>query len=422
MALFVFSNCRILGMERPNIPPKVKSKPSNRKKDLAPNWQSSITDTLSESAQTSSVTLDSKKLRTISDSLPDESKIVSLSDLSTNFSQHLPLRVQIVTGFCAANDKDPTLDIDDIYNIHLLKHTDLVTIRDTSGEHYDIPLYSSLQFGLVYEPRNETKTFTSVSEIMKAKPLPKVVIALDGYYGHSEKSSLCQNELLIIHSMHKYGGGLKKPSLKVYSITSSTKKDLPSDCTSVFSTDPWLTRLYVSDLMEFAPNPLPCNARLYFDESVSLLPEHLFSQIVTIDERHTNSSFLVSLDRERHRRGKRIEVNELIDIPTGIGIDVHILNPFKAKERYHKLYEDTALLLKEFNPAKVKACVDAPSDDVYITQAQLLAQIRQGYENVGLNIETPAIIGEYEPLSQSTIDAAPQYEDLDFVHGQVTKV
>ena len=119
-------------------------------------------------------------------------------------------------------------------------------------------------------------------------------------------------------------------------------------------------------------------------------------------------------------------MKELIDIPTCIGIDVHILNPLKAKDRYQKLYEDTTRLLKEFNPTEVQACVDAPSDDVYVTQAQLLAQCRQGYENVGLNIETPAIIGEYQALLPSTVDTAPQYEDLyedlDFTQKLVDKV
>ena len=413
-------------MEKSKLPPKVKSKPltpNKRVKNPAPNWQSSVDESLSKSIQTSpSSALDSKALHNIAQNLPDESKVVSLSDLSTHFSQFLPLRVQIVTGFCAENDKDPTLDIDDIYNIHLLKHTDVVVIRDITGEHYNIPIYSSLQFGLVYEPRNETKVFTSVGEIVNAKPLPKVIVVMEQRSGHSEKTSLAANELLVIQSIHKHGGGLKKLSLKVYSITANAKKDLPGDCVARFTTDPWLTKLYLSDMVEYMSSPFPCNARLYFDESMTALPEYLYHEIVTIEERSTNSSLLVSLEVENHRRGKRVQVTEVIDIPTCIGIDVNILSPSKAKHRYQKLYEDTAYLLKEFNQKDVQACVDAPSDDVYVTQAQLLAQCRRGYENVGLNIETPAIISEYQPILTSTLDTAPQYEDLDFVQQHINKV
>ena len=409
-------------MEMSNIPPKVKPKPAKTVQTPVPAWQNSVVDHLQQSIQTSAPSLDPVLLCNLSDKLPSEDKILSLKDVSVHYSQFLPLRVQIVTGFCAGNDKDPTLDIDDIYNIHLLKHTELVVIRDISGEYYNIPLYSSLRFGLIYDPRNESKTFASVNEIINAKPLPKVIVAMKAYDGHSEKSSVCESDLLLVQSIHKYRGGLKKPSLKVFCITSNTKKELQSDCVSCFSTDPWQTKLYISDLMEFAYNPLPCNARMYFDESTISLPEHLSHEIVTIEEKHTNSSFLVSLEVEKHRKGNQVKVKDLIDIPACIGIDIHIINPMKAKDRYQKLYKDTVCLLKEYNPSLVQACVDAPSDDVYVTQAQLLLQLRQGYENVGLKIETPAIIEEYQPLSPSTLDAAPQYEDLDFIQQHVNKV
>ena len=175
-------------------------------------------------------------------------------------------------------------------------------------------------------------------------------------------------------------------------------------------------------MMECMNDPLPCKARLYFDESTSSLPEFLSREIVTVEERRTNSSFLISLELEKHRRGKQTEVKDLIDIPTCIGIDVHILSPLKTKKRYQKLYENTAHLLKEFNLTEVRACVDAPSDDVYVTQAQLLAQCRQGYESVGLNIDTPSIIGEYQPLIPASFDPAPQYEELDVIASKMTKV
>ena len=408
-------------MEKTNSPSKVNSKPSSRESNPAPNWQSSVDKSLSGSIQTSAPpALDSDLLCSISDNLPDESEDVSLSELATQYSSFLPLRVKIVTGFCAENDKDPTLDIDDIYNIHLLKHTDLVTIRDISGEHYNIPLYSSLRFGLIYEPTNETKTFSSINEILSAKPLPKVVVALEQYDGRSEKTSLSPNDLLVIQSVNKHG--IRKSSLKAYCVTSSTKKDLQSECAVRFTTDPRLTKMYLSDMMEFVYDLLPCNARLYFDESTVSLPQHLSHEIVTVEEKRTNSSFLISLEVEKHRRGKRIEVKELVDIPTCIGIDVNVLSPHKSESRYKKLYEDTSRLLKEFNPTEVQACVDAPSDDVYVTQAQLLAQIRRGYENVGLNIERPAIIGDYECLLASTMDSAADYEDIDSIKRKEPKV
>ena len=400
---------------------------SSRENSSSPAWQGDIYKRLFNSTQTSSFpALDSDVLSSISDSLPSEDKIVCLNELATQFSSLLPLRVKIVTGFCAENDKDPTLDVDDIYNIHLLKRTDLVTICDVSGEHYKIPLYSSLQFGLIYEQRNEAKVFASVNEIIKATPLPKVVVALGQYDGRSKESSLAPNDLLVIQSVYnKNGAKNERSSLKAYCVTTNTHKDLQSDCVVRFTTDPRLTKMYLSDLMEFASNLrlLPCKARLYFDESTVTLPLHLSREVVTIQKKHTNPSFLISLETEKHRQGKQIEVNELIDIPTNTGICVCVISPRKSMMRYKKLYDDTVrILLQEFNPMEVLACIDAPSDDVYVTQAQLLSQVRSGYETMGHNIVTPTLIEEYQPLLTSTLDSTPQYEDLDFIQRRYKKV
>lgn len=425
----LLSFLQTIGMEKYTTQKSTKSKPLSSGKNVlnpartAPNWQSSVDENSSKSIQAlTPPALDSKLLHKILDKLPGENEIVSLSELSAQFSQFLPLRVKIVTGFCAENDMDPTLDLEDIYNIHFSKRTEVVSICDITGAHYSIPMYSSLQFGVIYDPENETRFFSSVTEIINAKPLPKTVVAMEQYTGHNKKPLFIANELLLVQSISKHGGGLKRPSLNVYSISSSAVKDIPSDCVARFSTAPWLTKMYLSDMMEYMHDPLPCKARLYFDDSTSSLPEHLYREIVTIEEKHTNSSFLISLELERHRKGRQTEVKDLIDIPTCIGVDVHILSPFKAMKRYQKLYENTARLLKEFNPTKVQACVDAPSDDIYVTQAQLLAQCRRGYENVGFNIETSTIIGEYQPLLQAAFDPAPQYEELDIIHSTASKV
>ena len=418
-------------MEKYNIQPSAKSKmlPSSKRVTsparAAPNWQNSIDENSSKSIQAlAPPALDSKLLHKISDKLPGENEIVSLSELSAQFLQLLPLRVKIVTGFCAENDKDPTLDIDDIYNIHFSKRTEVVTICDITGGHYSIPMYSSLQFGIIYDPENETKVFNSINEIINAMPLPKAIVAMEQYAGHGKKILFVANELLLVQSISKHGSGRKRPSLSVYSISSNTKKDIPGDCVARFTTAPWLTKMYLSDMMEYVHDPLPCKAHLYFeiDGSMSSLPEHLSHEIVTVEEKRTDSSFLISLEMEKNKRGKQTEVKDLIDIPTCIGIDVHILSPLKEKKKYQKLYENTARLLKEFNPTQVQACVDAPSDDVYVTQAQLLAQCRRGYETVGFNIETSTIMGEYQPLLQASFDPAPQYEELDIIHTNASKV
>ena len=105
----IILHVQILGMEKFGIQPSAKPKllPSSKKgTSPAPNWQSSIDESSSKSIQALlPPALDSKLLREISDKLPDENELVNLSKISTQFLQFLPLRVKVVTGFCADNDK-----------------------------------------------------------------------------------------------------------------------------------------------------------------------------------------------------------------------------------------------------------------------------------------------------------------------------
>lgn len=39
-----------------------------------------------------------------------------------------------------------------MFNVHLVKHTKVVRLSDSHGTIYSVPLNSSIEFGLVYDP------------------------------------------------------------------------------------------------------------------------------------------------------------------------------------------------------------------------------------------------------------------------------
>ena len=327
---------------------------------------------------------------------------MSLEHLIDNYGDHIPLCFRVVEGFLAENEKDPTIDVDDVYSAHLVKHTDVVTFRDKVGDRYYVPLYSAAKFGIVHTSTKQT--FASVGEIMDAVPVPKVVVARTGFDGGDQKSSVKRNEVLVITEVHKPKFVHGKSWLKVFSVTKSEEKKLLRECEAKFTTDPYYTKLYVTDLIQYVPDLLPCNVRLFQDLDSSF-PHQLTSEEVLLEEKCRSTSVVVSLVRES---GIRKE-NDFIDIPTSIGITVTVVNPESHKEVYEKLYTKTTILQRDFDPAKLQPCVNARTDDTYVTQAQLLAAVRKDYKKVGLEIQS-----QYQELLFSTQDPVSVYEDVSF--------
>ena len=108
-----------------------------------------------------------------------------------------------------------TLSTADIYNIHLLKRQEVVVAKDCLGHQYNIPLNTSIQFGLLpsrellqaheksAQESSHILSFNKVSDIIAMKVLPKVVCATrtskDGDQGSVEVG-----EILVIGKVSKY--------------------------------------------------------------------------------------------------------------------------------------------------------------------------------------------------------------------------
>ena len=339
---------------------------------------------------------------------PDENAILSLSELVEQCSHLMPLRVKAVSGFMAENVGDPTIHVDDVYNVHAVKQTEVATIVDSRRNKYRLPLHSSARFGLI----GTLSRPCSVIDLLNVKPQPLIVAVSDNYLGHSSEFSLCKNEVLILNGVLQKSAGFR--TIEAFSITNSQHKFITDKCDVLFSTDPADTKLYLSEILEHASHLLPCSARLFTSEEQMKLPKHqvLTKKPVTIEKQQTETSLLISFHSNRKRNDP-----VYIDIPTSIDIDVHVLTPSKDEEDYLSLYEDTQTLVYEYDPTKLQACVNANDDDTYMTQAQLLKALRHGYETVGTKIKTAGIERDghiYEELSRSTREGASIYQGVTF--------
>ena len=78
--------------------------------------------------------------------------------------------------------------------------TQVIDVCDSMSQHFFIPHNSPIKLGVIYCPgvKNENYYFEKALDIIQAPDMPKVVTCTRKVKGKDEKSSLSQNEVLII--------------------------------------------------------------------------------------------------------------------------------------------------------------------------------------------------------------------------------
>ena len=205
-----------------------------------------------------------------------------LPDFVEKYSKSFPVHIKVLKGYCGPSSR-LTISTNDTYNIHFLKHTQVVAIKDAHDTPYSIPLNSAIEFGLVYDP-NENRseaisglTFEKISEIIAAHTPPKVFCALKAFRGEDEKSSVYDHEVLVVKQVLK--PRLKgKRALKVYSLLTNSEKLLHEDCIGRFTTQPYMVRMHLLEMIEHVIHPFPHQAIVYFSPDIYQNPETLLAQ------------------------------------------------------------------------------------------------------------------------------------------------
>lgn len=192
---------------------------------------------------------------------------MALRDAIHKYSGCFPLRIKVLQGYCS-DITDVNISTDDVYDIHLVKETKVVSVKSESGMTYRIPLGSPQKVGLIYNPTNDYEkglngyVFRTISDITSLPILPKVICATQEARSTDRKYLVEENEVLIVRQVHRtlFKG---KKGLKVYSLISKSEKTLPDDCDGYFSTKPSLVRMHLPEIIEYIPKPFPVRAVIY---------------------------------------------------------------------------------------------------------------------------------------------------------------
>ena len=331
-----------------------------------------------------------------------ESTVLVLSELAAKYADCVPLRFRVVNGFMAENAKDPTIGVDEVYTLHLVRELKVVVVKHV-GDEFEIPVNSTAKFGLV--PHGGTAfLYGTVGDIISAKNSPKVVSVKSNYVHPEGLVSLQKNEVLVIRDVVKSKFGRSKLGLRVYSITSCKELVLPKDCDAQFSTDPEATKLYLTDMLESGIDFIPCSVQMFPGENSALSGLH--SSVISIERQEVHRSVVISLFRDNPNAKQKKDTN-FIDIPTTIRIRASVIETKKSDEIYEQIFKQSKDLLTCYNPSKIQACVDAHTDDQYMTQAQLLAEIRKEKAKTEMAGAAPQ---QYQELLAKTIQQDGSYQ------------
>ena len=166
---------------------------------------------------------------------------VSLADFARKYSKSLPLTVEAQHGeLGGASERKMTVSAGDAMNIHFVRHTQLFSIKSLRSKPFNVPLNSSVQFGLLYDPNDnleKAKQGFTYKKVSDQPNCPRLCVQKKAWKGKDKDIS--KNEILVLK---KHLVSAKE--LKVFSVACNCEKTLPQECHGHFTTSPSATALH----------------------------------------------------------------------------------------------------------------------------------------------------------------------------------
>ena len=356
---------------------------------------------------------------------------MTLSQLASTHSSRFPLRIHLLDGYYGQTTHF-TLSSSDIFDIHFTKHTQVVSVRDSMGVDYSVPLNSAIQFGIIRKQKPTDQPpqmmFSTVQDLLSLDPLPEVVCATSKWDSPSAKpqTTVEENELLLVKGIYKSPLRSKR-SLKCYSLNTESKKLLPEECEGNFSVSPDCTKLHVYEFAVKFKALLPCKAMMFLCAETSYdspvfhsVPKSLFKKpinVVCVTSEVSLTATTVTgkpsptldpkinhIDFDRNPMKSALPLEIPLDSHLG-DIDVEILKAPNSAET-EKLYINTQELLENANKTPYMILLDKGSDRINDTQSLFYMQVRPEKSQLGVAYETSSAV--YERMdTASTTTATP---------------
>lgn len=318
-----------------------------------------------------------------------------LSTFLSKYGNLLPMRIRVQDGFCS-NSTDLSMSQNECFNLHFVKHTRVVTMKDAVGlEEYSVPISSSVLFGLVYNPHNNEEeaingyTFESVGDVIAAKAMPQAICATNYYNGSSLATSVEPGEVLLVRKTKR---SFSSKILKVYSLKHQMKKQLSEKCTGRFSTNPKDVCMYISDMLEHSELiPFPQKVMLLPDIQMNVYMSDAIAKSPVVLEKLKGESSVIATSLYEDDYGSV----PLMDISTGLNFEVEVV-PLSPDDQ-RKLSENTIKIYQEFSLSRLEVYAEKASNRAHSLQSLLYKKVLSGKERNGMQLVSPPCLVQELP-------------------------
>lgn len=191
----------------------------------------------------------------------------TIGEVVTTYSYALPARVRILQGYCS-DSMEVNISTEDVYDVHSVKRTRNVILKDEDGMTHRVSVESPLKVGVIYNPKNNYNTslngctYKNISEVTSLPSLPKVIAATVSVNTGEEKNSVSEGEVFVVKQVQRSMFKVKK-GLRVYSLLTKSDKFLLDDCPGHFSTKPSLVKMGLHELLGEVPDIYPSHCVIY---------------------------------------------------------------------------------------------------------------------------------------------------------------
>ena len=300
-----------------------------------------------------------------------------------------PIAFEVTLGF-SARSEEASISEGERFIANFIKRSKVYTIEDENKEHYSVPLNTTFQFALLYDPNLNKKEamsgfiFKTAGDLMITRSLPKVVRARKSFRGVSPESSVIMNELLFVKEVVQRESDRRY--VKCIQAQTGKEKQLHEECAGEFSTLPHDVREYLPNLLKHFQLPLRAVMCLGIDTEEDI-PSQLISAVVTISNPRIEESVVAaSITSDSENPEDIIPENSAIilnDIP--LTYDINLLPLQVTPFIDEKMLEQTRFIYENFNPAKSFPYMANSSS----SQLALMKSIRKESNMHGVEIIEP---------------------------------
>ena len=344
---------------------------------------------------------------------PGDQGGMNLVEFANKYQSQFPVRLEVTRGYLNSGE-DCSMSEGERFIAHFMKKSKVITIHDEHNEHFNIPLNSPFEFGLLHDPNKNHKEalsgflFKTAGDMMLCRTLPKVVRARKGFRGISPEHSVEANDLLFVKEMVQKEGEMRY--LRCTRAATGEERHFHENCAGHFSTTPYDVRMMLPDIVK--QFQLPLKAVFYTNTDIDEeVPSYLISSVVTISSLKTEESLIATPlpeDEEEDIPPSDELTSQVNEIP--LVFDVRVVQVPTRPVYIEQLLKSSEELYNSFDPSVVYPYLPKYS----LTQYVLWKAIRKDKPMAGMELVPPPSVAKQQELmtKQSPASSAESLSEI----------